>query len=225
MSNFVLQRRNMVESQVRPSDVTDRRILRAMSDLPREAFVPGPLRELAYMDEDLRLPAAPGTPQRGMLAPRTLAKLLQAANLEPGCRVLVVGATTGYAAALIATIAQEVIALDSDARWLEIARQALATAGTANVALNNGDLTAGWPAKAPYDAIILEGQVSMIPAALLDQLKDGGRLVAVLSSLDSGVVGKATAWQRIGMRFEPTAVFDAGAIPLPGFQQPVAFAL
>lgn len=219
MADAAVQRKNMVESQVRPSDVTDRRVLRAMLDLPREAFVPPALREIAYMDEEVRLPG-PGA--RALLAPRTFAKLVQGAELAASDSVLDVGAATGYSAAVIAKIAAKVTALEVDAGLAQEAAKALVTCGAANVSVVTGTLPEGHAAGAPYDAIILEGAVSQVPPGLLDQLKDGGRLVAILSE---GRLGRVTVWRRIGTAYDSRPLFDAGGPRLPGFERQAAFVL
>ena len=221
MVDAAVQRKNMVESQVRPSDVTDRRILRAMLDIPREAFVPEALRSLAYMDTDVRLLAAvPGKAARAMLAPRVFARLLNLTALEAGDVVLDVGTGSGYSAAVLARIVRTVVALECDPGLADTARNLLATAQ--NVSVVTGGLAAGWPGSGPYDVIILEGGVSDVPEVLRDQLKDGGRLVAVVGENGQH---KATLWRRLGANFDQRAAFDAGAPRLPGFGRKPAFSL
>lgn len=214
MADVALQRKNMVESQVRTNDVTDRRIIRAMRDVPREAFVPTALKPLAYIDEALTL-AGPkdGAPARGMMAPRVLAKLLQLAEIGTGDVVLDVGAATGYSTAVIGRLAQTVVALESDAAMVETATKALEGLGADNIAVVTGDLEVGYPSEGPYDAIVVEGEVEEIPAGLLDQLKDGGRLVAI----QAGVPGRAILWRRAGRSFDRRVEFAAAATALPGF--------
>ena len=215
------QRINMVESQVRPSDVTDRRIIRAMLEVPREAFVPTAIASLAYMDDEVTVaPARDGAPARRLMAPRTLAKLLQLADLGPDAVVLDVGCASGYSAAVLARIVETVVALESDPELAEVAARALEQQALDNVAVVTGDLELGYPGEGPYDAIVLEGIVQTVPGHLLDQLKDGGRLVAVV---EDGPIGKATVWCRIGSAFSPREAFVAGAPALPGFVKPPAF--
>ena len=221
MVDAAVQRKNMVESQVRPSDVTDRRILRAMLDIPRETFVPEDLRSLAYMDTDVRLQAAePGKAVRAMLAPRVLARLLNLAALEEGDVVLDVGTGSGYSAAVLARIVRTVVALESDPGLAATAGKLLGAAP--NVSVVTGGLAAGWPGSGPYDAIILEGAVSELPQALREQLRDGGRLVAVVGDNSQH---KATLWRRLGSNFDQRAAFDAAAPRLPGFERKPAFSL
>ena len=217
------QRINMVESQVRPSDVTDRRIIRAMLEVPREAFVPAALHALAYMDEAVPLvrPAA-GRAPRALLAPRTFAKLVQLAEIEPGAVVLDVGCATGYSTAVLARLAKSVIAVEVDAALAARAAEALRQLRVSNAVVLRGPLEAGAPSHAPFDAILLQGAVAQVPDVLLDQLKDGGRLVGVIAD---GAFGRAHVWRRTAKTFDPRPAFDAGAEPLPGFARKAEFSL
>src|SRR4029077_630603 len=164
-----------VDGQVRTADVTDLRILAAMLETPRENFVPPASAGLAYLDLDLSV-GAKGS--RRMLKPMVLAKLIQAADLASTDRVLDVGCATGYAAAGLARIAGQVVALEEDSGLAQTARAALGA--QPNVSMVSGPLTAGWPQGAPYDAVLLEGATELTPQAFLPQLKDGGRLVCIL---------------------------------------------
>lgn len=217
MVDTALQRTNMVESQVRPSDVTDRRVIRAMLAVPREQFLPEALKPVAYMDGELALGGG-----RAVLAPRTFARLVQLANLVDGASVLDVGAGAGYSSAVLARMGARVTALESDAGLAEAARRNLAAAKVEGVAVVSGALPAGSADHGPYDGIVIEGAVEEVPGALLDQLKDGGRLVAILMN---GSAGRAVAWQRSGGGFERLEGFDASAAPVAGFQKPAVFAL
>jgi protein-L-isoaspartate(D-aspartate) O-methyltransferase len=216
MSDLSLQRLNMVESQVRPSDVTDRRIPRAMQAVPREAFVSSARRSLAYLDIDLPLEIpGQGPTGRVILAPRTFAKLLQLASIEPSDIVLDIGCGTGYSSAILARLAQTVVALERDTALVQEATRVLQAMGVDTVAVVQGDLTAGYPSEGPFDAIVLEGAVTSVPEALLGQLKDGGRLVAILSD---GRTSRAQVWQRTGSAISESDGFDAAAPFLPGFE-------
>jgi protein-L-isoaspartate(D-aspartate) O-methyltransferase len=215
--DYATQRTNMVESQVRPSDVTDRRILRAMAEVPRELFVPDALRSLAYSDGGVRL--AKGG--RSLMAPRTFAKLLQAAETDPTGSVLIVGAGTGYSAAVASPLAAEVVALECDEGLAAQARKAIADLGLGNVSVVTGELPDGWVQEAPYDSIVVEGALSAPPSALLSQLKDGGRLVAILRR---GPMGKAVVWRRQAAVFGAAEAFDASGDILPGFEALQEFA-
>lgn len=218
MTDSKAQRLNMVESQVRPSDVTDRRILRAMLELPREAFVPASLASIAYMDVDAPVQdAAPGAGQgarRYLLAPRVLAKMLQAAGIEPDMAVLDVGCATGYSTAVVAALARRVIALDCDAALAGRAEKALASLSIKNASVVQGPLEAGLASQGPYDVIVLNGATAVTPSALLEQLKEGGRLVGILAD---GYFGRACVWTRTNRTLDCRTIFDAGAHPLPGF--------
>ncbi len=221
MVDAATQRLNMVESQVLTSDVTDRRILRAMRELPRERFVPAPMTALAYMDEAVPVTPA-GAERRWLLAPRVLAKLLQLADIGDDNHVLDVGGATGYSAAVLAGMGKTVVALESNIKLAEQARTNLAALGLGNASVAVGELTAGWPEKAPYDAIVLQGAAATVPEALFDQLKDGGRLVAILIE---GGLGKATIWRRLGRSVDAWGAFDAAAPVLPGFERAPVFVL
>ena len=221
MVDAATQRLNMVESQVLTSDVTDRRILRAMRELPRERFVPAPMTALAYMDEAVPVTPA-GAERRWLLAPRVLAKLLQLADIGDDNHVLDVGGATGYSAGVLAGMGKSVVALESNIKLAEQARANLAALGLGNASVAVGELTAGWPEKAPYDAIVLQGAAATVPEALFDQLKDGGRLVAILIE---GGLGKATIWRRLGRSVDAWGAFDAAAPILPGFERAPVFVL
>lgn len=222
VTEFALQRKNMVDSQVRPSDIADRRLLRVLAEVPREAFVPASQRTLAYMDGPLMLDAgAPGEARRTLLAPRVFAKLVDLATIGPTDLVLDVGCAMGYSSAVLAGLARAVVALESDAMLAAEARARLA-ARALDVAVVTGELAHGHPNGAPYDAIVLEGGVAEVPAALLDQLADGGRLVAVVTNDGQG---RATLWRRAGEVIGRAQAFDAPAPALPGFSKPAAFSL
>lgn len=216
------QRLNMVESQVRPSDVTDRRIIRAMLDVAREDFLPDALSSLAYSDVALTLPSTPGAPGRRLLSPRILSKLLQAADLQPHDVVLDVGCAMGYTSALLACIVETVVALDDDKKFVDQATEALAARSADNVAVVIGPLINGYPDAGPFDVIILEGAVAAEPTHVIEQLKDGGRLVAVMKT---GPGGKACRWQVTGDHVAKTELFDASADILPGFEVESMFTL
>ena len=221
MADTTTQRINMVDSQVRPSDVTDRRIPRAMLDVPREVFVPAAQRSLAYRDDPVKVSEGPNG-GRHLMAPRVLSKMLQHLEVAEGDSVLDIGCATGYAAAVLSRLAKAVTALEVDAALAQRAVSNLATVGASNVTVETGSLLEGWPAGAPYDAILLEGSIAHLPLNLLDQLKDGGRLVTVI--FERGI-GKVALWRRYGMQFDHRTLFDAGVAPLPGFDRPVEFVL
>lgn len=220
MADFALQRKNMVESQVRPSDITDRRIMRAMLDLPREAFCPASQTATAYRDETLLLTADRGSRARYAVAPRVLAKLIQALDLGDNDAVLEIGCGTGYATAVLARMAAKVTALESDASLAAAARNALEAVKAANATVIEGDCAAGHAPGAPYDAILIGGAVPQVPRAILDQLKDGGRLATVVSE---GGFGRLTQWRRLGGTFDSCVIGDSAAPALPGFEKAKEF--
>jgi len=216
MTDFATARRHMVDGQVRTADVTDLRILDAMLEIPRESFVPPASAGLAYLDLDLPVGESGS---RRLLKPMVLAKLIQAADLSPGDRVLDVGCATGYGAAVLARLAGHVVALEQDADLAQAARKALA--GQPNVSVVSGTLTAGWPQGSPYDAIVLEGATETPPDTYLSQLKEGGRLVCVLGD---GPGAKAMLYRRSGDELGWRPIFDATAAVLPGFVKTPVFA-
>lgn len=214
MAESALQRKNMVESQIRPSDITDRRITSAMTDIAREPFLPQGLdKTLAYMDG--AIPAGNG---RALTAPRTLARLLQLANIGSSDNVLIVGAGTGYATAIAARLGRRVVALESDLTLLDIAKTALI--GISNVEIVTGDLASGHGASAPYDVIVVDGAVEEVPEALAGQLAQGGRLVAIEAGAG---IGRAIVLTKSSAAVSKRVAFDAAAALLPGFAHPKGF--
>ena len=221
MTDTIQQRINMVDSQVRPSDVTDRRIIKAMLEVPREAFAPGDMHALAYMDAALPVTKASAErAARTLLPPRTLAKMLQLAAVEPECSVLDVGCATGYSTALIGKLAGKVVGLEADPDLAERARAALNKVEAAGIKVVQGPLAAGVADEAPFDAILLNGAVPEVPQTLLDQLKDGGRLVAIVAPTG---YGRVQVWRRTGRSFGSITAFDAAADLLPGFAHEPGF--
>lgn len=225
MVDSTLQRKNMVESQVRPSDITNRRLITALLAVPREAFVPRHMQSVAYMDEELEVALASksGGEPRALLAPRTLAKLLQAAKLEAGDIVLDIGCATGYSSAIIANMVETVVALECDEALAELAGKTLSDLSLNNAAVVTGDLAKGYASEGPYDAIIVGGMVDAISDDLLDQLKDGGHLVAIVRS--SANMAHAVVWGRLGDTYDRREVTEVSGPMLPGFAKTAAFAL
>lgn len=217
-----VQRKNMVDSQVRPNDVTDRRLIGAMLEVPRELFVPEGLRAVAYMDGNLVVSAPGQEPPRVLLAPRTLAKMLQHLAPDQDASILDVGPATGYSTAVLAQIAKRVVALESDGALAEQMQRALSAQKASNVEVYVGSFADGYPGHGPYDGILMHGMVNEVPSSLLNQLKDGGRLIAIL---DVGGVGKVFEWRRYAMSFDRRPLFDAEAPVLPGFERIPEFAL
>ncbi len=216
MIDYRAARLNMVEGQLRTNKVTDAALLAAFLAVPRERFVPPALRGAAYVDEDLPLGGG-----RYLMEPRVLGRLLQLAAVAPNERVLEIGAATGYGTALLSRLAAQVVAVESEARFIAPLRTALAELGAANVVIVEGDLAAGHAERAPYDVIVIEGAVGQIPERLARCLGEGGRLVTVLKP-DSGM-GQGVLTTRIGGVLSHRPAFDAGTPLLPGFAPAPSF--
>jgi protein-L-isoaspartate(D-aspartate) O-methyltransferase len=225
MADFALQRLAMVESQLRPNEVTDRRIIAAMRALPRENFVPPALRGLAYIDEALEVfPSIDGALARFLLAPMVLARLVQLASVEPQDTVLDVGCATGYSTAVLAAVALSVIGLEPEPELAEAAKRAMRELDIANTEIVRRSLAAGHSSGGPYDVILLNGSIPEAPAGLLSQLREGGRLVAVIGCHPNNPSqGKAYLFVRVAGEASGVVHFDAGARPLPGFAPEPAF--
>jgi len=219
MIDFAAARRLMVDGQVRTADVTDLRLLAAMLELPRERFFPEDKVSLAYLDLDVPV-SGPGLPIRRLLKPMVLARMIQAANVAESDRVLDVACATGYSTALLARLAGTVVGLEEDKILAGQAAATLAVLGMENAKVVVGPLTRGWPGEGPYDVILLQGSTEVVPAALLDQLKEGGRLACVLGR---GPAAKAMLYRLIGGDRSGRALFDAAAALLPGFSKPPEF--
>jgi protein-L-isoaspartate(D-aspartate) O-methyltransferase len=216
MQDFAMFRTRMVDSQVRPNDVTKFPVIEAMLSVPREDFVPAARRATAYVGENIGL--APG---RVILEPRTIAKMLEALDIQPNDLVLDIGCGLGYAAALIARMAEAVVAVE-DAEFADTAQAALSITGADNAAVLAGQLTAGAAKHGPYDAILIEGAIDALPAEIEAQLKEGGRICGLFTDGGSGVA-------RIGRKIDGVITwrfaFNASAPVLPGFGQAQEFAL
>jgi protein-L-isoaspartate(D-aspartate) O-methyltransferase len=219
MSGFAAARQKMVDGQVRPSDVTDIRILDAMLAVPREAFVPDNKQALAYLDLDLDVSEG-GSAKRFLIQPAVLAKMLQAAEIKQTDRVLVVGCATGYAAAVIARFASHVTATESDSALAAKAQGILARIGCGNVTVGTAAPADGDPANAPYDVIIMNGATEIVPERLYGQLRSGGRLVGVFAMSRPARATIVTCWHG---DFGHRSLFDAAAPVLPGMELVPAF--
>ncbi len=207
MTDFAHARKTMVDNQLRTSGITDHRLLAAMGEVPREAFVPGPRHSLAYIDEDQPLSA-----HRKLGAAAPFAKLVQLAAIEHTDRVLDVGCGSGYSAAVLARLAAEVVAVDDDASLLARARTALSAAGATNVTFVEGPVATAGSASGPYDVIVVEGALEAVPEALLDQLKLDGRLVVSLAPKGHPAVAHLFVRSSSGIASSPA--FDARLPPL-----------
>lgn len=211
--NYEAMRRAMVESQLRTTGVSDPRVVAAMAAVPRERFVPADKRAIAYIDRPVPLGGG-----RELNLPEATGRLLTAARIAPRDRVLLIGAATGYTAALLGRLAAQVTALEQDQRLIAMARAALD--GAEGVELVEGPLAAGWAAGAPYDLILIDGAVERVPDELVAQLVDGGRLAAAL--IDGAVV-RLGLGRRVGDSFGVDLFADCEASALPGFARPKTF--
>jgi protein-L-isoaspartate(D-aspartate) O-methyltransferase len=211
-------RQKMVDGQVRPSDVTDLRIIEAMLAIPREAFVPADRRALAYLDRDIDVGTSAGTDF--LINPVVLAKMMQAAEITATDRVLVAGCATGYAAAVAARLAKEVFAVASSPDMAATARAALTAAGAASVTVSVGPAGEGDPAHGPYDVILLNGATEVEPTGLYQQLAIGGRLAGVFANIRPS---RALLVTHSPSDYGNRALFDATAPTLPGLERLPAF--
>ena len=218
MTEFGAARAHMIESQLRPNKVVDQRVLAAFAGIRRELFVPDHLQAVAYIDEDL--PLGKG---RYLREPMVLARLLQAAAVKRTDTALIIGAATGYEAALVATLARNVVALEEDPELARGARAALVEHSVASVSIVEGPLTLGYRPRAPYDVILFCGGVAEVPSEIDSQLAEGGRLLAVVNPANG--VGRATLRTRTGGVVARRVLFDAATPLLPGFLPKRAFVL
>ena len=215
MSDFSVRRTMMVDTQVRPSDVTKFPIIDAMLKVAREDFVPVAQREAAYLGENLNLGGG-----RVLLEPRTLAKMLDVLAISNNDLVLDIGCAYGYSTAVIAHIAEAVVAVEEDEQWAKEAQETLMTSGADNAIVQAGPLVEGAAKHGPYDVILIQGGIETVPDAILDQLKVGGRIACIFMS---GALGEV----RIGYKDEHGVSwrvdFNAGAPVLKGFAREKAF--
>ena len=215
MSEFSAARETMVLSQLQPDRVSDNRVRDAMGDVPRERFVPELLRAVAYVDEDLEI-----APRRYLMEPRIFARLVPASNINVHDVVLDVGCGTGYSSAVMAQLAGTVVALESDTGLCELAIKNLKHLEVDNVVVVSGGLNQGYVSKAPYDVIFINGAVSEVPATLIDQLSEGGRLITVV---EQDAVGRATLLTSQRGQANTLTLFDAQTPYLPGFARQTGF--
>lgn len=217
MTDFAARRTMMVDTQVRPSDVTKYTIIEAMLSIPREAYVPANKREAAYVGEHVALGGG-----RVVIDARTLAKMLDALDVQPSETVLDLGCGLGYSSAVIAHMAEAVVAVEEDEAMAAEAQRILSAQGVGNAAVVTGKLAQGAAKSGPYDVIILQGAVEVLPDAIAAQLKEGGRVAALFMD---GNLGVARVGYKIDGRITWRQVFNASAPVLPGFAAHKAFAL
>ncbi len=216
--DYELARRNMVESQVRTNRVTHAGLVEAMETVPREKFVPEHLAGIAYVDE--AIPLGEG---RFVMEPMVLALLLQTAEIDKDDVVLMVGCGSGYGAAIVARLANSVVAVEDNAALAQQATDNLVAMETDNVAIMESPMAEGNAKQGPYDVIVFNGAVGEIPDAIISQLSDGGRLVAIVAKGDG--LGKGTLVQKFGSSVVSREAFDAGTPVLPGFEKKAEFVL
>lgn len=220
MMDFATARTNMIESQIRPNGVTDARVLAAIATVPREVFVPEELRAIAYMDEDVRIANAEGAP-RHLMEPMAFARLLDLADISAGDIVLDIGCGSGYSSAVLAELAESVVAVEADEALAQSASDNLSALEIANAVVLNKPHAAGCKDEAPFDVIVINGRIPDVPQALLEQLKDGGRLVAARGE---GPIASNEVWTRHGDRFANSSKGQATVSALPGFErEPAGF--
>lgn len=215
MTDFKARRTVMVDTQVRPSDVTKFPIIEAMLSIPREEYVPAALREAAYLGENISLGEG-----RILLEPRTLAKMLDALSIENNELVLDIGSTYGYSAAVIAHLAEAVVAVEADEQMAAEAQETMAGSDIDNVLVHRGPLAEGAAQHGPYDVIVVQGGVVQMPDAILSQLKVGGRIAGVFMS---GALGEVRVGYKRDSGVSWRTIFNAGAPVLQGFAPERAF--
>lgn len=214
--DFATARQNMVNCQLRTNKITDDRILDAMRTIPRELFVPKQRQTLAYIDEDLEIGDG-----RYLMEPQVLGRMIQTADIQADDSVLVVGAATGYAAAVASRLAQSVFALEENEAMAKQGETLLTGMAMDNVVFVNGPLKDGWKKDAPFNVVIFDGAIEELPKGYTDQLAEGGRLVAVIGS--PGKVGRVHVFGKRNGTVSSRTVFDAYIQPLPGFEKEQGF--
>jgi protein-L-isoaspartate(D-aspartate) O-methyltransferase len=217
MTDFANRRNLMVDTQIRPADVTKFPILEAMMTIPREVYVPAAMREAAYLGENVTI-----GPQRVLLDPRTTAKLLDTLNIQPDELVLDVGCGLGYSTAVIARLSEAVVAVEEDADLAAQAQRNLSDEGVDNAAVITAPLAAGSAKHGPFDVITIQGGVEVMPEAIIAQLKDGGRIGCIFME---GALGVTRIGYKIDGAMTWRYAFNAAAPVLPGFKAQPAFSL
>ena len=221
LSKCKIARKNMIANQLKVSEVTDKALLDALASVQRESFVPEQLKEVAYLDEDIRL-----FHDRYLMEPLVFARLVQAAQISEASKVLIIGAATGYSAAVVSKIAAHVVAIESQREMADMARKNLRKV-SAPVEVFSAALTVGYAMFAPYDVIIIEGAVSAIPEDVSQQLAEGGRLVTVVNKqqrLDAMFgLGTATCYEKRGGQLYAQALFECSVGVLAEFKEKQEF--
>lgn len=218
-TSFEIARKAMIDSQIRPNKVIDERVVAAFASTPRENFVPKSLRDVAYVDEDLALSGG-----RYLVEAMVMGRILQALELRESDTVLLVGAGTGYTAALLSQLCASVIAIDNRTTGVEKTQEMLGQMEIGNVAVLKGKLTEGYASEGPYDAIIIEGGVEVMPDALLKQLTPHGKCAAIWRETATAQ-GEASLWSQAGTQFTRRALFNAQVPTLAEFKAKPHFQL
>lgn len=214
--DYATARLNMVESQLRTNRVFEPVLIDAFESLPRERFVPEARRGIAYVDEDLPLGGG-----RYLMEPMVLGRLIQAAAIEPSDSVLDVAGATGYGAAILARLAASVVLLEPDGSLSQQAETALDRLQIDNAVVVTGDPAEGYARQAPFEVIVVEGAMAEVPTALLEQLAEGGRLVAPL--LEKPGLCRAVLLRKDGGAVSQRVLFDCATPALPGFERKEGF--
>ena len=215
--DYSLARRHMVDSQILPNRVTDERLISVIAELPREKLLSDNRRPLAYADDSV--PIEEG---RHLMMPMVFSRLIDAAEVKKTDVVLSIGCATGYAVAVLAKLAETVVAVEPDSGLRQKAERNLADLGIDNVAIVAGALTKGHPKEAPYHLIYIDGAVPEMPVGITQQLADGGRLVAVVAA-SGAVTGRGVIVRRLGNNLATHEIFDARIPLLPGFEKEPTF--
>lgn len=217
MADFAARRTTMVDTQVRPSDVTKYPIIDAMLSVAREDFVPASHRDAAYIGENMDIGAG-----RVILEPRTLAKMLDALDIAPHELVLDIGSAFGYSTAIVSRIAQAVVAVEEDETMARDAQEALSNTGADNAIVHTGAMKMGAAEHGPYDVILVQGGVDHVPDSIEAQLKDGGRIAALFMD---GALGEVRIGYKMDGALTWRLAFNAAAPVVPGFEKHHQFQL
>lgn len=215
MPDLANARQHMIDGQLRPNEVNDEKIIRAIESVNREKFVPKALSGVAYLDDDIEV--APG---RRLMEPMVFARLVDAAHIKNTDLVLDVGCATGYSSAVLGRLAEAVVALEEDEALIASATDILAVESCDNVAVVSGPLKAGLAAQGPYDVIFINGMIDEIPDALVDQIAEGGRLICILNDQGVGKACYVTSDQGV---ISKRILFDASVHELVAFKKPEKF--
>ena len=216
--DYQVVRHNMVENQIRPNRVTDAAVIEAMAEIPREKFVAEDAAGIAYVDEATLIGEG-----RYLMAPMLLARLLQEAQISEDDLVLNIGCGSGYSAAVLARMTKAVVAVEVNRALAEKAGALMVELGIDNAVVVEETLAGGYAKQAPYDVIVFSGAVEQIPQSILDQLAEGGRLVAVIVEAGAAAIGRAVLMTKIGGAISSIDVFDASTPSIPGFSKAKVF--